>query len=161
MPASDRGSQRSVRSAQVSNAGSAADRLKLFVRFASHDQDDDLRQFVLLASREDTVEKLRTQVTNHFHSLFPADRPLLFFRMHADDGFFLTDSAKLEDVLEDGGTLTCRRADKEVLDGALHAAEYGNDGTTAIRGLESLGACVRLLRMVLAQSVAAVAEINY
>jgi len=83
--------------------------MKLFVTF----NDEEGARFVVLCDPGDTVSNLRRQISGDFRALFPARAPLCFFRMASADGFFLTDSATLGNVLEDGASVLCHRADRE------------------------------------------------
>mmetsp|Transcript_83004 Transcript_83004/g.231661 ORF Transcript_83004/g.231661 Transcript_83004/m.231661 type:complete len:647 (+) Transcript_83004:88-2028(+) len=85
--------------------------MKLFVQFRTEAEDT---RFVVLCGSDDTVAALRRSVAMHFREVFPARAPLVFFRMaSASDGFFLPDAGRVGEVLTDGSTVLCERADKE------------------------------------------------
>lgn len=83
--------------------------MKLFVIFST----DEEARFVIMFDGEGTVSELRTLISNNFHSLFPGKPPLCFFRMSSADGFFLTGSLRVSEVLEDGAEVFCHRSDAE------------------------------------------------
>ncbi|CAE6937669.1 APX7 [Symbiodinium natans] len=85
--------------------------MKLFVAFAGPEEEV---RFVVLIDAASTVASLRQRIQADFRSVFPSRLPVVFFRMASADGFFLTDAAVVGQVLEDGSTVTCHRADSEV-----------------------------------------------
>ncbi|OLP81204.1 hypothetical protein AK812_SmicGene38281 [Symbiodinium microadriaticum] len=85
--------------------------MKLFVAFAGPEEEV---RFVVLIDAASTVASLRQRIQADFRSVFPSRLPVIFFRMASADGFFLTDAAVVGEVLDDGSTVTCHRADSEV-----------------------------------------------
>lgn len=90
--------------------------MKLFVAFGG---SEGQARFVLLINGSETVAALRKRIVSDYRAVFPSRPPLCFFRMASADGFFLTDSAPVADVLEEGSTVTCHRADEEAASCAL------------------------------------------
>lgn len=84
--------------------------MKLFVTFG---EQDDHARFVVLCDGGETVSTLRRLIAADFRAVFPARPPLCFFRMATADGFFLTDAARVSEVLDDNGAVMCHRADAE------------------------------------------------
>lgn len=89
--------------------------MKFFVRFEGA---EDTR-FVILLDCACSVGELKRRVASDFRSVFPGRPPLSFFRMASSDGFFLTDAARVDEVLEEGSTVHCTRADAEAQGAAL------------------------------------------
>eukprot|EP00449_Zooxanthella_nutricula_P041088 CAMPEP_0198592532 /NCGR_PEP_ID=MMETSP1462-20131121/138262_1 /TAXON_ID=1333877 /ORGANISM="Brandtodinium nutriculum, Strain RCC3387" /LENGTH=113 /DNA_ID=CAMNT_0044324113 /DNA_START=54 /DNA_END=391 /DNA_ORIENTATION=+ len=86
--------------------------MKIYVTFCGEEQ----ASFIVLLDAAETVAGLRRRIGGDYRSVFPARPPLCFFRMSTAEGFFLTDSAALREVLEEGDTVTCHRADEEATD---------------------------------------------
>lgn len=90
--------------------------MKLFITFDGAEQEV---RFVVLVEPKSTVASLRQRILTDFRLVFPSRLPLCFFRMATADGFFLTDGATVGEVLDDGSTVTCHRADAEVMGAPL------------------------------------------
>eukprot|EP00747_Dinoflagellata_sp_TGD_P185217 gnl/TRDRNA2_/TRDRNA2_41641_c0_seq1.p1 gnl/TRDRNA2_/TRDRNA2_41641_c0~~gnl/TRDRNA2_/TRDRNA2_41641_c0_seq1.p1 ORF type:complete len:671 (-),score=95.72 gnl/TRDRNA2_/TRDRNA2_41641_c0_seq1:76-2055(-) len=87
-------------------------RVKLFVTF-SEASDAEVR-FVVCVPGSDTIASLRRQIVANYHTVFPAKPPLCFFRLASgSDGFFLTEESRVSEVLDEGSTVVCHRADGE------------------------------------------------
>eukprot|EP00397_Hematodinium_sp_SG-2012_P048285 GEMP01055260.1.p1 GENE.GEMP01055260.1~~GEMP01055260.1.p1 ORF type:complete len:424 (+),score=94.32 GEMP01055260.1:105-1376(+) len=82
--------------------------MKLFIDWGEE------RRYVLMVDQTLLVGDLRERVANHFHALFPGEAPLVFFRMRDAEGYFLTDTSMLQDVVEDRTTVECFRGDDEL-----------------------------------------------
>eukprot|EP00928_Gymnodinium_smaydae_P072977 TRINITY_DN56252_c0_g1_i1.p1 TRINITY_DN56252_c0_g1~~TRINITY_DN56252_c0_g1_i1.p1 ORF type:complete len:755 (+),score=193.07 TRINITY_DN56252_c0_g1_i1:66-2267(+) len=84
--------------------------MKLYVTF----RGDEATRFLVLCPDDSDVGALRRRIASDFREIFPAKPPLCFFRISsAADGFFLTDAARVGEVLADGDSLVCERADAE------------------------------------------------
>ncbi|CAE8589471.1 unnamed protein product, partial [Polarella glacialis] len=94
-------------------------------------------RFVVLVDPAETVGSLRRRIAADFRAVFPGRPPLCFFRMASADGFFLTDAATVGEVLDEGSTVTCHRADSEAAGAPLPERPGPEDVESVLSGFRS------------------------